>query len=107
MSSQRLRSSILTGVLLDYLTQIMAGGTVSIDATAENLRTCSFSCLDPQGILTPIDPNSGQLQPDGVEIQVFAGYLFENEVTMYSQGIFLLIETDVVSGSTSRRRVRC
>lgn len=85
------------GSVKDYLTQIMAGGTVTIDSTAENLRTCSFSCLDPSGILTPVDPSSGQLQPDGVEVKIFAGYLENGTVTMYAQGIFGLTEVDAVS----------
>lgn len=89
------------GSFADYLTDILAGGTVSLDATAENIRTCSFSCLDPSGLLTPTDPSGGQLSPDGVEIQIFAGYLFEDAVTLYSQGIFGVNETDVVTSIAS------
>ena len=90
-----------SGSVKDYLTQIMAGGTVTLDATAENLRTCSFSCLDPNGVLTPLDPDGGQLMPDGTEVQIYAGYLFEDTTTLFSQGIFRLTEVDTVSGSTS------
>ena len=93
------------GSVLDYLTQIMAGGTVTIDATAENMRSCSFSCLDPKGILTPVDPDWGQLQPTGVEVKIFAGYQFDDidngvvttQTVLYSQGIFRLSEVDAVS----------
>ena len=85
------------GSVLDYLTQIMAGGTVAVDATAENIRTCSFSCLDPAGILTPVDPSGGQLYPDGTEIKIFAGYLADGQATLYPQGVFGVTEVDVVS----------
>jgi len=93
-----------SGSVQGYLTQIMAGGTVTIDATAENIRTCSFSCLDPTGVLTPVDPDGGKLMPDGTEIHIFAGYLLDDidsDVTLFSQGIFRLGEVDVVSGSAS------
>src|SRR5487761_1670717 len=88
------------GTVKDWLTQIMQGGTVTLDATAENLRTCSFSCLDPTGILTPLDDGTGQLQVNGVEIQIFAGYMLnddDSDVTLYPQGIFRLGECDTVS----------
>ncbi len=84
------------GSVKDYLTQIMAGGTVTIDATAENARTCSFSCLDPEGILTPVN-QSGQLNPEGVEVKIFAGYHIDGVTTLYAQGIFRLDEADTVS----------
>jgi hypothetical protein len=89
------------GSVKDYLTDIIAGGSVTIDATSENLRTCSFSCLDPAGTLTPQMSSGGQLAPDGVEVQIFAGYLFENTVTMYSQGIFRITECDVTTSNTA------
>ena len=90
------------GSVLDYLTDILPGGTVSVDATAENIRTCSFSCLDPDGILTPLwSTNSGQLNPDGVEVQIYAGYIDDGTVTMYSQGVFRLIEVDAVSSTAA------
>lgn len=84
------------GSVLDYLTQIMPGGTVTIDATAENIRTCSFSCLDPSGVLTPVN-QSGQLNPEGVEIQIFAGYIADDVTTLFPQGVFRLDEVDTVS----------
>lgn len=90
------------GSVLDYLTDIMPGGSITIDATAENIRTCSFSCLDPSGILSPVwRTNSGQLNPDGVEVKIFAGYLVDGNATLYAQGVFRLGEVDVVSGSGS------
>lgn len=89
------------GSVKDYLTDILAGGSVTIDATAENIRTCSFSCLDPAGVLSPVDPSGGQLQPDGVEVKIFAGYLIDGQVTMYPQGVFRLTEVDVATGSAS------
>ncbi len=88
------------GSVKDYVTQIMAGGTVTIDATAENLRTCSFQCLDPDGVLTPIG-TAGQLNPDGVEIKIFVGYMVDDVVTMFSQGIFRITQVDIASGSGS------
>ena len=87
------------GTVKDWLMQIMAGGTVTIDATAENLRTCSFSCLDPTGVLTPLDDGTGQLQVDGVEIEIFCGYDVAGTITLFPQGIFRLGECDTVSGS--------
>ncbi len=88
------------GSVLDYLTDIMVGGSVTIDTTAENLRTCSFSCLDPGGLLSPVG-SGGLLAPDGVEVQILTGYIVDGSTTLFSQGIFRVIETDVVSGSTS------
>ena len=87
------------GTVKGYLTQIMAGGTVTLDATAENLRTCQFSCLDPDGTLTPLNDGTGTLQVDGVEIKIYIGYVVDGNVTMYPQGIFKLGEVDVVAGS--------
>ena len=90
------------GSVLDYLTDILPGGTVSVDATAENIRTCSFSCLDPDGILTPLwSTNAGQLNPDGVEVKIYAGYIEDDAVTMYAQGVFRLIEVDAVTSTAS------
>jgi uncharacterized membrane protein YgcG len=88
------------GTVKDWLVQIVAGGTVTLDATAENLRTCSFSCLDPTGVLTPLDDGTGILQVDGVEIKIYMGYIVDGNVTLYPQGIFQLGECDTVSGST-------
>ncbi len=86
------------GSVLDYLTDILPGGSVTLDSTAENLRTCSFSCLDPGGILTPVwETSSGQLNPVGVEVKIFAGYLVDGTATLYPQGVFRLQEVDVVS----------
>ena len=85
----------------EYLTDIMAGGSVTIDATAENIRTCSFQCLDPAGVLTPVDPDTGDLLPDGVEIQIFSGYIFGGETVLYSQGVFGVTEVDAASASNA------
>ncbi len=87
------------GSVLDYLTDIMAGGTVTLDTTAEVLATCSFQCLDPAGLLTPLVSGGGQLNPEGVELQIFAGYDINGDVTLFSQGIFGVQECDAVSGS--------
>lgn len=88
------------GSVKDYITDLMAGGTVTIDTTAEVVRTCSFQCLDPKGILTPSD-QGGQLTPDGVEVQLFGGYFEESGTTLlWPLGIFGVSQTDVATGTT-------
>ena len=83
-----------------WLTDIMPGGTVTIDTTAEVVRTCSFEILDPSGLLMPLWPSGGYLDPSkGVEVQIFSGYDVDGAVTLFSLGIFYLQEVDVASGS--------
>ncbi len=103
-SSNNLQIVTTIGVLDDhgnitaYLTDILPGASVTIDATAENIRSCSFSCADPAGVLTPVwNPSGGLLAPTGVEVKIFAGYIVDGAVTLFSQGVFRLTEVDVVT----------
>ena len=89
------------GSVKDWLTDILAGGTVTIDTTSEVSRTCQFQCLDPAGLLTPVWPDGGLLDPLGVEVKIYAGYDVDNVPALYPQGVFWLQETDVATGTGS------
>lgn len=85
------------GHTVDVITDILPGGSITVDTTAETVRSCSFQCLDPTGLLTP-NGTKGELNPDGVEVQIYLGYMNGSEASVWPQGIFSIQETDDAIG---------
>lgn len=80
-----------TGIISD----VLPGGTVTIDATAEVQRSCNFQCLDPTGVLIPAATGTGGLlQPDGVEVRISVGYAVDNDAVLWPVGVFEIQEDD-------------
>lgn len=94
------RATVLVeGTPVGILEDLVPGGTVTLDTTAANVRTCAFSCLDPTGALVPGDDGSGLLQPDGVEVALEAGFLINGNPVLWPQGVFGIKETDAETGA--------
>lgn len=83
------------------LGDIVPGGTVSLNATSENMRTCSFSCLDPDGTLTPNSAGGGVLQPTGVELAISSGYIVNDVPVVFPQGIFSVTGCSAATSTTA------
>jgi len=87
------------GVAVGVLGELEPGGTITLDTTAENMRTCNFECLDSDGILNPGSGGTGLLDPTGVEVQIEKGFLVDGVPLLWSQGIFQITECDVAVGA--------
>jgi len=87
------------GVAVGVLGDILPGGTITLDTTAENLRTCTFQCTDPSGVLTPGSKGTGVLEPATVEILLEKGFLIEGVPYLYGQGVFAITEVDTLHGA--------
>lgn len=75
------------------------GGTITVDTTAQQMRTCSFQCLDPDGVLTPTETGGGILEPIGVEVAIEVGFLINGTPVLYPQGVFQVTECDTATGA--------
>lgn len=70
-------------------------GSVSVDGTAAVRRSCSFSCVDPDGKHTPRESGSA-LTPFGSEIRPYRGVrLSSGEELVYPLGVFRISDVDV------------
>jgi hypothetical protein len=87
------------GVAVGFLTDIMPGGSITLDITAENIRTCTFQCIDPANLLIPIGFVEGILTPDGVEVLIEKGFLIDGQSYLWPQGVFWVTECDVATGA--------
>lgn len=72
---------------------LFQGGTVTLDITAANLRTCTFQTIDPSGLIQAI------LQPTGVELLIEKGFIINGSPVLYPQGVFGVTELDVAAGA--------
>lgn len=88
------------GIVVDTIAEVLPGGYITLDTTAENIRTITFSCLDENGFLTPVG-NGGQLQPNGTEIKVGLGFIIEGVPVLWPQGVYGVQETDVSTSAGS------
>ena len=87
------------GVEVGVLGDLMPGGTITLDTTAANMRTCTFECLDVNGILNPGSNGTGLLDPTGVEVRIEKGFLVNGVPTLWNQGVFQVTECDVAVGA--------
>lgn len=71
------------------------GGDVNIDNTGETRRTCSISCVDPTGDLTPRDQR-GILTPYGSEIRPYRGIVYDDGTEeIIPLGVFRIAKVDI------------
>jgi len=90
---------LANGEPFGVLGDLMPGGTITLDTTAENMRTCSFQCLDTNGVLMPGSSGTGLFDPTGIEVQIVKGFMVDGLPTTWSQGIFGITECDVATGA--------
>ena len=90
---------LVNGLPLGVLGDLLPGGTVSLDTTSANMRTCSFQCLDTNGVLMPGSSGHGLFDPTGIEVMIEKGFMVDGVPTLWSQGIFGVTECDVAVGS--------
>ena len=83
---------LVNGIVVDYITNVLPGGYITTDTTAENMRTLTMGCLDLDGTLSPV--LGGELYPDGVELAVSVGFMIDDEPVLWQQGIFGVQECD-------------
>jgi len=81
-------------------------GEVSVDGTASVRRSCSFSCVDPEGIVTPKDAHSA-LTPFGTEIIPWRGVRYaDGEVEVHPLGVFRISQVEVKDTSSGGVQIR-
>jgi hypothetical protein len=90
---------LVNDVTIGSIDNILPGGSVTLDITSENMATCTFQCVDPTGLLIPTSGGAGLLQPAGVEVKIWKGFLVDGEPIWYPQGVFGVGECDVVTGA--------
>lgn len=104
--SARIASTVeifVNGVSEGFLDSTTVNGTtvgsVTLDTTASTMRTCTFECIDPYGILTPSDSGGGLLTPDGVEVKITVGFMVNDQYVGFPQGVFTVTECDSTTGT--------
>lgn len=90
---------LIGGVLVDTITEVLPGGYITLDTTAENIRSVTFSCLDPNGTLMPYGANNGELMPTGVEVALKLGFVIDGEPVLWPQGVYGVQEVDVTTAA--------
>lgn len=75
-------------------------GSVAVDRTAAVRRTCTATCIDPLGLLTPGDTSS-LLTPYGTELRPYRGVRYGDGTTeVVPLGVFRLSKTSIKDNST-------
>lgn|GEM_PF-3187483 len=75
------------------------GGSITLDTTATNMRSCTFTCLDPNGVLAATDAGGGLFAPTGVEVKISVGFMVDGNAYLWPQGVFGVTECDTVTGT--------
>lgn len=74
-------------------------GSVSVDGTATIRRSCSISCVDPTGVLTPVGPHS-DLTPYGTELFPYRGVRYDDGTEeLVPLGVFRLAKSSITDTS--------
>jgi hypothetical protein len=70
-------------------------GDVSVDRTASIRRSCTITCVDSEGTLTPRGPES-LLTPFGTELRPYRGVVYDDDTEeLQPLGVFRLAKADV------------
>lgn len=79
--------------------RILPGGTVTLDTTQDNMRTCSFQLAEDPNL--PMPSWMGGLAPTGAEILLQQGISINGTTTWWPLGVFRLGETDMTDSDTA------
>ena len=81
------------------LREILPGGSIAYDVTAENMGTIKFSCIDDSGQLAGDGPHA--ILKIGTELLIMTGYVLDNGSYLWPAGIFQIDEVDDGTDTTA------
>lgn len=85
---------------------VAISGDVQVDRTASIRRSCSVTCIDPDGTWTPVGPES-PLTPFGTEIRPYRGVRYSDGTEeVYPLGVFRISDSDPVEDSEGSLQIR-
>jgi hypothetical protein len=87
------------GLPYALLKEILPGGAITYDVTAENMGTISFSCIDDSGQLAGEGTNA--VLKIGTELQIMTGYVLDNGSYLWPAGVFWIDSVDDATDSTA------
>lgn len=89
------------GATQETVRLVAISGDVSVDRTASIRRSCSVTCIDPDGTWTPVGPES-LLTPFGTEIRPYRGVKYSDGTEeVYPLGVFRISKSDPVEDEGS------